>query len=148
MSHFYFKIKRLDNLVTCHKGSPKDEPVIGIATDATQQLVIVALGQATFTFMILLPPLSGLLYLAECSNSILLQRNTGMLAINCSDHQIWILDTDTFKIIRQLRASPSQYWIWYVNFLFVRMRASLTDTPHFSKDNDGRPVAFAPLPTL
>lgn len=26
-----------------------------------------------------------------------------MLAINCSDHQIRVLDTDTFEVIRQLK---------------------------------------------
>ncbi|KAI9612198.1 hypothetical protein H4Q26_008292 [Puccinia striiformis f. sp. tritici PST-130] len=78
--------------------------VIGIATDALNQLVIVATRSGHIHFYdFIATSFRPTVTLPSAANSILLQRNTGMLAINCSDHQIWILDTDTFKIIRQLR---------------------------------------------
>ncbi|PLW09611.1 hypothetical protein PCASD_24597 [Puccinia coronata f. sp. avenae] len=78
--------------------------VVGIATDALNQLVIVATRSGHIHFYEFSSgSLRRTVPLPSGVTSILLQRDTGMLAINCSDHQIRVLDTDTFEVIRQLK---------------------------------------------
>ncbi|OAV91685.1 hypothetical protein PTTG_06524 [Puccinia triticina 1-1 BBBD Race 1] len=77
--------------------------VIGIATDALNQLVIVATRSGHLHFYDFISgSMRQTVTLPSGATSILLQRDTGMLAINCSDHRIRILDTDTLEVIRQL----------------------------------------------
>ncbi|POW02636.1 hypothetical protein PSHT_12028 [Puccinia striiformis] len=101
-------IKRRDFILPGSSGKGKQNSmllnVIGIATDALNQLVIVATRSGHIHFYDFISgSLRQTVTLPSAANSILLQRDTGMLAINCSDHQIRILDTDTFETIRQLR---------------------------------------------
>jgi len=78
--------------------------VVGIATDALNQLVIVATRSGHLHFYDFLSgSLQQTVTLPSGATSILLQRDSGMLAINCTDNQIRILDTDTFEVIRQLQ---------------------------------------------
>ncbi|KAA1120251.1 hypothetical protein PGT21_037312 [Puccinia graminis f. sp. tritici] len=78
--------------------------VVGVATDALNQLVMVATrsGHVHF-FDFISGSLRQTVTLPSGATSILLQRDTGMLAINCRDNQIRILDTDTLEVIRQLQ---------------------------------------------
>lgn len=78
--------------------------VVGISTDSLNQLVIVATRSGRIHFYDFLSgSLRKTVALPSGINGVLLQRESNLLAANCADSQIRVLDIDTFEVIRRLQ---------------------------------------------
>ncbi|MBW0470269.1 hypothetical protein O181_009984 [Austropuccinia psidii MF-1] len=101
-------IKRKEFIIppSTAKGKEKEmmSHVVGIATDALNQVVIVVTRSGHIYFFDFASSSHRHTVTLPCgAHGILLQRDSGMLAINCRDKQIRIIDIDTRRIIRHLK---------------------------------------------
>ncbi|PPQ63266.1 hypothetical protein CVT24_006791 [Panaeolus cyanescens] len=86
-----------------------DRAISGIATDSLNRLVIASTLDGTINFFdFLTTKLEHTLVLPSTAISILLQRDSGLLAVVCDDMTIRIVDIETRKVVRELKGFHSR----------------------------------------
>ncbi|KII88291.1 hypothetical protein PLICRDRAFT_54133 [Plicaturopsis crispa FD-325 SS-3] len=104
------------------KGSSSERCITGLATDALNRLVIASTLDGTINFFdFSTTKLLHTLVLPSSAVSILLHRDSGLLAVVCDDLVVRIVDIETHKIVRELSSfrgrvldiafSPDSRWL-------------------------------------
>ncbi|KAF9053016.1 Utp21 specific WD40 associated putative domain-containing protein [Panaeolus papilionaceus] len=86
-----------------------DRSITGLATDSLNQVVIASTLDGTINFFdFLTTKLEHTLLLPSTAISILLQPDSGLLAVVCDDMTVRIIDIETRKIVRELKGFHSR----------------------------------------